>query len=128
MITVPAFLVFPWIQLAWNGRGSIPLILAFSWNYHDYSSSIPCISMDSADLEWQRQHSSNSCIQLDIQKLVAFLVLLYRWNSMDSAGISGSTVILFPGHPASFAHNFVSGMQSFYFSESQDAIVLQTCH
>ena len=25
-------------------------------------------------------------------------------------------------------HYFVSGMQSFYFSESQDAIVLQTCH
>ena len=37
-------------------------------------------------------------------------------------------VILLPAHPASFAHNFVSGMQSFYFSESQDAIVLQTCH
>ena len=35
-------------------------------------------------------------------------------------------VILFPEHPASFAHNFVSGMQSFYFSESQDAMVLQT--
>ena len=38
------------------------------------------------------------------------------------------TVILLPAHPASFAHNFVSGMQRFYFSESQDAIVLQTCH
>ena len=37
-------------------------------------------------------------------------------------------VILLPGHPASFAHNFVSRMQSFYFSESQDAKVLQTCH
>ena len=33
-------------------------------------------------------------------------------------------MILLPAHPASFAHNFVSGMQSFYFSESQDAIVL----
>ena len=32
-----------------------------------------------------------------------------------------------PAHPASFAHNFVSEMQSFYFSESKDAIV-QTCH
>ena len=39
-----------------------------------------------------------------------------------------SAVILLPAHPASFAHNFVSGMQSFYFSVSQDAIVLQTCH
>ena len=35
---------------------------------------------------------------------------------------------LLPAHPVSFAHNFVSGMQSFNFSESQDAIVLQTCH
>ena len=33
-------------------------------------------------------------------------------------------MILLPGHPVSFALNFVSGMQSFYFSESQDAIVL----
>ena len=39
-----------------------------------------------------------------------------------------SPVILLPAHPESFAHKFVSGMQSFYFSESQDAIVLQTCH
>ena len=31
-------------------------------------------------------------------------------------------------HPASFAHHFVSGMQSFYFDKSEDAIVLQTCH
>ena len=39
-----------------------------------------------------------------------------------------TAMILLPVHPASFAHNFVSGMQSFYFSESQDAIVLKTCH
>ena len=32
-------------------------------------------------------------------------------------------MILLPAHPASFAHNFVSGMQSFYFSKSQDAII-----
>ena len=38
------------------------------------------------------------------------------------------TLISLPAHPASFKHNFVSGMQSFYFSKSQDAIVLQTCH
>ena len=35
-------------------------------------------------------------------------------------------VVLLPVHPASFTYNFVSGMQSFYFSESQDTIVLQT--
>ena len=35
------------------------------------------------------------------------------------------TVILLP---ASFTHNFVSGVQSLYFSESQDAMVLQTCN
>ena len=33
-----------------------------------------------------------------------------------------------PAYPASFAHYFVSGMQSFYFSESWDAMVLQICH
>ena len=33
-----------------------------------------------------------------------------------------------PAHPASFTHNFVFGMQSFDTSESQDAMVLQTCH
>ena len=38
-------------------------------------------------------------------------------------------MILLPAHPASFAHiyNFVSEMQSFYFTMFQDAIVLQTC-
>ena len=34
------------------------------------------------------------------------------------------SVILLPAHHASFA----SGVQSFYFSESQDAIELQTCN
>ena len=38
------------------------------------------------------------------------------------------SVILLPAHPAFFTHNFVYEMQSFYFSESQDAMVLQTCH
>ena len=37
-------------------------------------------------------------------------------------------VILLPAHPASFTHNFISGMHSFYFRESQDAMILQTCH
>ena len=37
-------------------------------------------------------------------------------------------MILLPAHPASFTRNFVSGMQSFYFSEFQDAMVLQICH
>ena len=37
-------------------------------------------------------------------------------------------VILLPAHPAFFTHTFVSGMQRFYFSESQDALVLLTCH
>ena len=42
--------------------------------------------------------------------------------------IATRSEILLPAHPAYFAHNFVSGMQSFYFSESQEAIVMQTCH
>ena len=46
------------------------------------------------------------------------------WEESESR----HAVILLPAHPASFAHNFVSGMQSFYCSESQDAKVLQTCH
>ena len=37
-------------------------------------------------------------------------------------------VIFLPVQPTSFTHTFVSEMQSFYFSESQDAMVLQTCH
>ena len=39
-----------------------------------------------------------------------------------------TAVILLPAHPASFSHHIVFGMQSFYFGESEDAIVLQTCH
>ena len=39
-----------------------------------------------------------------------------------------TAVILLPAHSASFAHNFVSGMQQFYFGEFEDEIVLQTCH
>ena len=37
------------------------------------------------------------------------------------------TVFFLPVHPASFTHSFCSGMQILYFSESQDAMVLQTC-
>ena len=33
-------------------------------------------------------------------------------------------VIVLSAHPASFARNFVSGMQSFYFSEPQDKWLL----
>ena len=49
-------------------------------------------------------------------------------NKQTETSSSHKAVILLPAHPASFAHNFVSGMQNVYFSESQDAIVLQTCH
>ena len=35
-------------------------------------------------------------------------------------------VILLSVHLASFAHNFVSGLQIYFFSESQDAIVLDS--
>ena len=37
-------------------------------------------------------------------------------------------VIFLPVQPASYTHAFVLRMQNFYFSESQDAMVLQTCH
>ena len=60
-------------------------------------------------------HSSIEIILMGKRELVALLNL-------------SSSVILLPAHPAFFTHNFVSGMQSFYFIESQDALVLQTCH
>ena len=46
----------------------------------------------------------------------------------EQVELSALAVILLPAHPASFAHNFVSGIQSFNFSEPKDAIVLQTCN
>ena len=49
-------------------------------------------------------------------------------NSLNQDQVTHSAVILLLAHPASFAHDFVSGMQNFHFSESQDAIVLQTSH
>ena len=36
-------------------------------------------------------------------------------------------MIFLPVYPASFTHNLCSRMQSFYLSESQDEMVLQTC-
>ena len=55
---------------------------------------------------------------------------LQRLSPSDESQLAGTfmyepSVILLPAHPASFAHNFVSGMQSFYFSQSQDAMLLQ---
>ena len=54
--------------------------------------------------------------------------LVWQASSVGNFRIFTIPVILLPAHPASFVHNFVSGMQSFYFIKSQDAIVLQTCH
>ena len=60
------------------------------------------------------------------------MVVPYNWLSVIMAiklhKCDHIAVILLHAHPASFAHNFVSAMQSFYFPESQDAIVLQICH
>ena len=46
-------------------------------------------------------------------------------NKCTRVGKEGGSDIL-SAHAASYTHNFVSGMQSFYFSESQGAMVLQT--
>ena len=51
---------------------------------------------------------------------------IYQGGGGGGGGVVA--VIMLPALSASFAHNFVSGMQSFYLSESRDAIVLQTCH
>ena len=43
--------------------------------------------------------------------------------------LNSKSVIFLPAHLASFAHNFVSGMQNFYFSEYLGMQKkLQTCH
>ena len=51
-----------------------------------------------------------------------------KWPASIGQAKVINSVILLPAHPAFFTRNFVSGMQSFYFSESQDAMILQTCH
>ena len=56
------------------------------------------------------------------------MTILYPKGCYNESCYIKAAVIFLPAHPASFAHNFVSGMQSFYFSEPQDAIVLQICH
>ena len=58
----------------------------------------------------------------------ADVILTNRFDSWtESLKTDKSKAVIFiPAHPASFTHNFVSGMQSFYFSESQGAIVFQT--
>ena len=48
-----------------------------------------------------------------------------RYEGGKEVGKEGGSDIL-SAHPASFNHNFVSGMQSFYFSKSKGAMVLQT--
>ena len=49
-----------------------------------------------------------------------YYVQLYETLHLEMA----ASVIFLPVHPASFTHNFGSGMQSFFFSESKDAMVL----
>ena len=41
------------------------------------------------------------------------------WFSLSLYGLMWAVIFFLPAHPASFTPNFVSGMQSFYFSESQ---------
>ena len=64
----------------------------------------------------------------DVLCLALYMYILMDVPKQTNKIRMGLSLILLPAHPASFAHNFVSGMQSFYFSESQHAIVLQTCH
>ena len=56
------------------------------------------------------------------------IVNIYLPISLNICFGAQKTVIFLPAHPASFTHNFCSGMQSFYFNESQYAMVLQTGH
>ena len=112
-----------------------------------------------------KKKSKVAVLQLEMMMMTPGLHRAYRTrqiNDMVFEDISPTeSVIWLPAHPASFAHNFVSGMllliclwhydvahrlyvlsnlwcfsqctlysemQTFYFSESQDSTVLQTCH
>ena len=60
---------------------------------------------------------------------MAFFKKSYNTYCLQMFNFDGQeAVLLVPAHPASFANNFFSRMQSFYFSESQDAMVLQAYH
>ena len=59
-----------------------------------------------------------------IVSTISALFQIYNFLSFLQQTLS---VIFLPVHPASFTHNFVSGVQSCYSSESQDAMVLQNC-
>ena len=76
--------------------------------------------------------------KLSFKKILTILSIkfLFNWRPVRSLRALFAKIMEFPtisvillhAHPASLGHNFVSWMQSFYFSESQGEIVLQTCH
>ena len=49
-----------------------------------------------------------------------YLIWAKSWENLSDKAVNS--------YPAFFTDTFVSEMQTFYFSESQDAMVLQTCH
>ena len=66
------------------------------------------------------------CIFILLSAALAFLLCTGWCVLLVGGGGGGGGGILLPAHPASFAHNFVYGMQRFYFSESHDTIVNST--
>ena len=62
-----------------------------------------------------------------IRAIVSTISALFQTYNFLSF-LQQTSVIFLPAHPASFTHNFISGVQSCYSSESQDAMVLQTCY
>ena len=86
---------------------------------HNYSFCSYIWSCSKQILCFMVLQTAGLCCAQPLNKGISTAMLIVFWDE---------PVILLPAHSASFAHKFISGMQSFYFSESQDAIVLQTCH
>ena len=90
-------------------------------------------SLGQWEADWQMKFNVAKCHAMRVtwhqhHRRILFDYSLHKQTLENVQSAKLLAVIFLPAHPASFAHNFVSGMQSFYFSESQDAMVLQTCH
>ena len=92
--------------------------------------SLLAVTFSSAD-NLCKQFGSRSGSKL-FDTLIVFCKVLFESLILENDDKSmknyPASVILIPAHPVSYTQNFVSGMQSIYFRESQDAMVLQTCH
>ena len=66
--------------------------------------------------------------ELKIKTCLSHLFFSKKWLEKHLFILLALFSDFLPAHPSSFTYNFFSEMQSFYFSESQDAIILQSYH